>query len=221
MANRSDWLPPNRTGQLIMAKDWKGVMAAKLNEWNISAAALAGFEAAVQEADSALTTAQTEAARTAVTNALCKAAFEALVQGMRDTKRRYFLEPPLTDADLVSLGLKPHDGSHTASGNPAAQVMIETFLVGRHELGIRIIYVTGNANDPANKGFRIYYRVVAPGETPPASPEDLTKSYFTKRKKDVIEFGFNDSGSTVFFAVQIENEGKKGPWGPMTSALIP
>jgi hypothetical protein len=84
-----------------------------------------------------------------------------------------------------------------------------------------LVFVTGSANDPANKGFRVYYRVVAPGETPPASPEDLTKSFFTKRKKDVIEFGFNDSGSTVFFAVQVENEGKKGPWGPMTSALIP
>jgi hypothetical protein len=58
-------------------------------------------------------------------------------------------------------------------------------------------------------------------QQPPASPEELTTSFFTHRKKDVIEFGFNDSGSTVFFAVQIENEGKKGPWGPMTSALIP
>jgi hypothetical protein len=156
-----------------------------------------------------------------VANALCKAAFGALVEGMRDTKRRYFLEPPLTDADLVSLSLKPHSGSHTPSGTPTAQVMIETFLIGRHELGFRVIYVTGNANDPANKGFRIYYRVVAPGETPPASPEELTTSFFTHRKKDVIKFGFNDSGSTVFFAVQVENEGKKGPWGPMTSALIP
>jgi hypothetical protein len=25
----------------------------------------------------------------------------------------------------------------------------------------------------------------------------------------------------VYFAVQIENDGKKGPWGPMISALIP
>jgi hypothetical protein len=45
---------------------------------------------------------------------------------------------------------------------------------------------------------------------PPASPEDLTTSFFTPRKKDVIEFGFNDSGSTVFFAVQVENEGRRG-----------
>jgi hypothetical protein len=37
----------------------------------------------------------------------------------------------------------------------------------------------------------------------------------------VIEFGFGDSGKTAYFAVQIENEEKKGPWGPLVSALIP
>jgi hypothetical protein len=33
--------------------------------------------------------------------------------------------------------------------------------------------------------------------------------------------GFGDSEKTVYFAVMIENDGKKGHWGPMTSALIP
>jgi hypothetical protein len=42
-----------------------------------------------------------------------------------------------------------------------------------------------------------------------------------QRKKDVMEFNFGDSGKTAYFAVQIENEGKKGPWGPLVSAIIP
>jgi hypothetical protein len=99
--------------------------------------------------------------------------------------------------------------------------MIETYLVGRHELGVRIIYVTGNPGDPANKGYRIWYTVIAPGETPPTDPEQLNKSFYTKRKNDLIEFGFGDSGKIVYFAVQIENDGKKGPWGPLVQALIP
>ena len=101
------------------------------------------------------------------------------------------------------------------------QVTLEFFLVGRHELGVRIIYVTGDPNDKANKGYRIWYTVAAPGEAIPASPEDLRKSFYTKRKKDVIDFDFGDSGKTAYFAVQVENEGKKGPWGPLVSALIP
>jgi hypothetical protein len=32
---------------------------------------------------------------------------------------------------------------------------------------------------------------------------------------------FGDCGKTVFFVVAIANDGKKGPWGPMASALIP
>jgi hypothetical protein len=93
--------------------------------------------------------------------------------------------------------------------------------IARHELGINILYVTGSPNDPANKGYRIWYSVIAPGETPPADPDDLRKSFYTKRKKDLIEFGFGDSGKTVYFAVQVENDGKKGNWGPLVNALIP
>jgi hypothetical protein len=95
--------------------------------------------------------------------------------------------------------------------------MAETYLVGRHELGVRLIYVTGSEADPANKGYSIAGR----GETPPTNPDDLRKSFFTKRKKDVIEFEFGESGKTAYFAVRIENDGKKGPWGPLVSALIP
>jgi hypothetical protein len=140
---------------------------------------------------------------------------------MRDLKRRYFLSPPLDDPAYISLGLKSHDGTPTQIGTPTAQVTVETFLVGRHELGVKMLYLTGNPTDRANKGFRIWYSVVAPRETPPANPDELRKSFFTKRKKDVIEFDFGDSGKTAHFAVQIENEGKKGPWGPLVSALIP
>ena len=92
---------------------------------------------------------------------------------------------------------------------------------GRHELGVNIVYVRGDPKDKVNKGFRIWYRVLASGEAAPADPEELTKSFYTKRKKDAIEFAYNDSGKVVYFAIQIENEDKKGPWGPLVSAIIP
>jgi hypothetical protein len=204
-----------------MARDWKTVMAGSAAAWSIPADVLTALDTLFQAAEGALAAAQNETTRTPVANAQCKAAFGSLGRKMRDVKRRYFLEPPLTDADLVSLGLKPHDSTPTTSGTPTAQVTIETFLVGRHELGVKIVYVTGNPADPANKGYRIWYSVIAPGETPPTNPEDLRKSFFTKRKKDVMEFDFGDSGKICYMAVQIENQGKKGPWGPLVSALIP
>jgi hypothetical protein len=204
-----------------MANAWNAVIAVNAAAWNIPAAVAEKLVTLTAAAEAALDAAIHETTRTPVATARCREAFDALIAEMRDVKKRYFLEPPLTDADLVSLGLKPHDSTSTPTGKPTAQVMTETYLAGRHELGIRLIYVTGSDADPANKGYRIWYSVLAPDETPPADPDELRKSFFTKRKKDVIEFGFGESGKTAYFAVQIENDGKKGPWGPLVSALIP
>jgi hypothetical protein len=221
MILQSDWLPRGRAAILAMAAVWIAVCTIKKAVWNILDTALTELTALRITAGAALDKAENESTRSPVANAQCREAFRALTEFMRDFKRRYFLSPPLTEADYVSLGLKPHDGHPTPSGEPTAQVTIETYLVGRHELGVRIIYLTGSPDEPANKGYRIWYSVVAPGETPPASPNDLRKSFFTHRKKDLIEFDFEDSGKTVYFAVQVENGGKKGPWGPLVSALIP
>jgi hypothetical protein len=204
-----------------MADDWISVCTPRQTDWNIPGTGLTELAARRDAARAALATAQNETTRTPVSNALCKEAFDALTGFMRDFKRRHFLTPPLLDSDLVSLGLKPHDPHPTPSTTPTAQVAVETYLVGRHELGVRIVYVAGDPDDKANKGCRIYYSVIAPGETPPLKPEELRQSFYTQRKKDLIEFEFGDSGKTAYFAVQIENDGKKGNWGPIVSALIP
>ena len=224
MAQKTDWLPSDRTGQLTLCRDWLSVLTTggKAAAWGLPQSRITELTAAATTAETALATALTETTRTPVATADCRAAFHTMIELMRDTKRRYFLTPPLVDpTDYVSLGLKPHDPTHTMSGIPTAQVTIETYLVGRHELGFKAVYVTGNPNDPANKGFRIHYKVIAPGGAPPTAPGELNESFYTSRKKDLLEFEFGDSGKTAWFAVQIENEGRKGPWGPMISALIP
>lgn len=218
---RSDWLPSTREGQLAMAKNWQSVAGAKMGAWGIPQSVMDELGARIQAAESILADAKNETKRTPVVTAECKRVFEALVDTMRDMKRRFFLCPPLTEPDLVSLGLKPHDTKPTPSGKPTAQAMVETFLVGRYELGIRLVYVSGDPDDPANKGCRVHYAVVAPGEAPPDGPDDLHKSFFTHRKKDMILFAYGDSGKTAYIAVQVENNGLKGQWGPMIQAVIP
>jgi hypothetical protein len=221
MSKKTDWLPSGREDVLEMARDWQSVIGTSGSAWGIPAGVMQNFNVLVQAASNALTIAKNETTRTSVANAQCREAFDALIAAMRDMKKRYFLVPPLLISDFISLGLKPHDGHPTPSYVPKAQVTLETYLVGRHELGARIIYLTGSPDDKANKGYRIWYSVVAPGETPPTNPEELRKSFYTQRKNDLIEFDFGDSGKMVYFAVQVENDGKKGPWGPMGSALIP
>jgi hypothetical protein len=190
--------------------------------------------------------------RTVTITAQCQAAFKAMTDTMADFKRRFFLCPPLTAADLVSLGLHPRK-QPSPTGDPTAQVIIKALPAGRtkslrlfvsefaacrklhtnswaRQVGVLLCKtpklsgvgrIAGNPDDRENKGYRIWYNIVAPGETPPAKPKDLHDSYYTKRKTDLIEFEYEDSGKTAWFAVQVENDGKKGPWGPLVSALIP
>jgi hypothetical protein len=221
MPHYNEWLPSTRAGQLEMCRNWIGILTAEQRTaWGIPADK---FNALGTAYSNALVLFQKAASseRTAAITAQCQTAFKAMTDTMRDFKKRYFLSPPLEDADYVRLGLKIPDHTPTQSGSPTAQVTLESSLVGRHELGIKIVYLTGNPDDKANKGYRIWYSVVAPGETPPADPEELYKSFYTKRKKDRMEFEYGDSGKTAWFAVQVENDGKKGPWGPLVSALIP
>jgi hypothetical protein len=155
MTTNKDWRPASRDGLITMGRDWitlLGATGGKAAAWGVPAAALTDLGSAWAAAQAALDTARNETTRTPVATAQCKTAFEALTEKMRDMKRRYFLTPPLVDADYVSLGLKPHDTTPTPSGVPTAQTTIETYLVGRHELGIKIVYVTGNPHDGANKG---------------------------------------------------------------------
>jgi hypothetical protein len=221
MSKTTDWLPASRDGQLALCRSWINIAGGNASAWGIPETVIQELTRLMQEADAALTAAKNESTRTPVATAQCRSAFEAMIAKMRDTKRRYFLTPPLQEADYIALGLKPHGSMTTPPGTPASQVTIETFLVGRHELGVRIMYVTGTADDPANKGYRIWYSTLPQGETPPSGPNELRNSFFTRRRKDVISFEFGDSGKICYMAAQVENGEKKGPWGALVSALIP
>jgi hypothetical protein len=222
MPFNADWLPGRRADQLVMGKNWISIMspAEIRTRWNISTEEFQELGTRFAAAQALLQKAQSSE-RTPVITEQCREAFEALVTTMRFFKSHRFLVPPLTNADLVSLGLVPHDTGRTPTGVPKAEVTVETFLLGRHELGIQIVYVSGDPEDKANKGYRIWYKVVPPGGEPVTSPNQLDKSFYTRRKKDVMQFEYEDSGKTAYIAVQVENDGKKGPWGPLISAVIP
>jgi hypothetical protein len=57
--------------------------------------------------------------------------------------------------------------------------------------------MSGDPHDKANASYRVWHSVVVPGESPPAKSEELSKSFFTRRKKDFIEFDYGDEGKTA------------------------
>ena len=45
--------------------------------------------------------------------------------------------------------------------------------------------------------------------------------FFSNGSYGIRERWNGESGGAAYFVVQIENDGKKGPWGALVSALIP
>ncbi|MHB9292736.1 hypothetical protein Holit_01839 [Hollandina sp. SP2] len=216
MSKATDWMPGRCSNQIAMCRTWIALMTETevRTNWGINLEEYTALKTLFTTAEALLEKAR-NSKRIPVITEQCREAFAALIAKMRFFKSHYFLVPPLTEAELVNLVLNPHDTK------PTAEATVETYLVGRHELGIRIVFVSGDPDDRANKGFRIWYKVVPPGGEPVTSPKQLDESFFTRRKKDLVVFDYEDSAKTAYLAVQIENDGIKGDWGPLVSAVIP
>lgn len=233
MARYKSWLSGTRQGQLDMALLWlevlpeetedeAGEVVPKWRFWGLTQGTLTEFAGFVGAAQEALNDAKNDEKRTKVVNQRVADTFKALVRAMRGLKKSYFHVPPLTDADLVSLGLSVPDTTHSFSGAPTAQVIPDLYLTtGRYELGVRARYLKGSPDEKANKTYEYWYVLKAPGEPPPLSPAELTKLFDTQRKNDTIPFEYGDSGKIAYVACRLANGKLKGPWGPIVSALIP
>ena len=221
MSGNKDWWPATKQEQLEMAKKWVQELKKSGKLWGIKPEIIAEFSRLTEQAEIALEEATNENTRTSVSMTKRDMVFDCIEKAARDMKKRFFYIPPLDESDIIALGLRLRDSILTASGTPSAQFSAETFLKGRHELGIQLVCVSGVSNDRANKSYRVYYKVLEDGEPQPSSPEELSKSFSIKKKKTVIRFDYEDSRKFACIAVQVENGDKKGPWGPMIKAVIP
>ncbi|MDR0502789.1 MAG: hypothetical protein LBH16_05645 [Treponema sp.] len=232
-----DWLPSSRTGQLTMAHIWVNALRGSATAWNVPADMSTKLTQLFNKASEALELAQT-AERNMVANQMVRTAFGDLTDHMRDLRRRHFFMPPLTEADWVSLGMRLPDTIPTNIGPPTSVVAAEITYPHKNALSLFITPIDGHRYDErADWGFRIYFGVLPPnpdGVTEemmierqylrrvPQNPEELTASHFTRRKRDLIEFPYDNSGKQCFICVRYENsKGDKGPWGPMASSFIP
>jgi hypothetical protein len=236
MSKVTDWLPSRREEKLAMAKNWVKIAGANKTAWGIPPAEISELDDLRADAEDVLELAMS-ADRTQVITARCRAAFETLDAKMRFFKKHYFLVPPLTEADMVSLGFKTQN-QPTPIPAPTAQADADISRPGVHLLELHLHPVAGSPSDPhcADYGFRVYWGVMPQGGATveaatgskrelikaPVSGKELPHSKFVRRKKELFDFAQEDSGKTVYFCIQYENaKGDQGHWGPMFSAVIP
>jgi hypothetical protein len=220
MPYNSKWLPGSREGQLEMAKTWSTVLGSKAKALGIPAAELTDLNSRISMAAKALDAANGEG-RGPVNTAKCKAAFEAMVAKMRFIKERYFFMPPLTDADRISLGLKPKDKTRTPKAAPRGKFtgLTTRLSVGGMEFRIQSADDVPQDAPSVVNGYSIHYGIMP---NAPLAGEALPHEKFTRRKKERFEFSAEDRGKTVYFCIRAQNSrGEVGPWGSIFQAIIP
>jgi hypothetical protein len=156
---------------------------------------------------------------------------------LRAFNRQYILNArEVTNAQREDIGCPVHDTHHTPVPRPKAEPEADIAYPGKHLLELaRIRPIVGTMSDEEEKaefGVRIFWGVVGdPTATdkfrltaPPEKGSDLPHSTFTHRKKFRFDFE-GDSGKTVYFCLRYENEkggnDGEGPFGPITSAIVP
>jgi hypothetical protein len=237
MVTHKDWVPSVRADVISMSRDWLNIISTPPIPFQIPPQDITDLMELTEKAE-ALLIQSTSSEKTEVITAQCKEAFHLLVEKMRFIKAHYFLSPPLTDADFVSLKLKPKEHAHTPIPPPVAQAEADFSRPGQHQLMLHLRAVSNSLPDPhrSDHGFRIYWGIMPAGGAsvefatggkrelvkPPVSGEELPHSKFTRKKNELLDFAQEDSGKTVYFCIRFENaKGEPGPWGPMLSTIIP
>ena len=218
---QSDWMPSKKEEQLTMGKSWLPTLNEKQMELGIPAEKITKFIEALNAADTENSIPAGE--RSKVSNTRLNAAFTTLIGEMRDVKRRYFFVPPLTNADLIRLGLKPKDTIPTTISVPKVRAVGKIVLKGSGSLELLIAPEMEISEDKrAYYGCKIAYAVMNADAPAPQSEKELTESMFTRRKKEAFIFQPQDATKKIYFSLRYENsKGQPGPWCPIFSAVIP
>ena len=218
---RGDWMPSSNEAILRMATTWGAYIPTISERLTVPAEAM---ETLTQKTGAFETLFQTPpSARTPVMNAELRTAKKELEAAMRDVKRRYFFSPPLVDADMISLGLKPKDTIPTPVGDPVGLVGASFKYPNEGALELNIKHVAGSPFDKrANYGVKIRCAVFPMDEPSPNEVNMLTESRFTRRKKELFTFEKQDRKKMAYFCMRYENSrGKAGQWSSIISAVIP
>jgi hypothetical protein len=157
-------------------------------------------------------------------------AFKALVAKMRFLKNHYYLIPPLTDPDLVSLGLKPDDTIRTEIPRPDGQVTADVGYPAAHMIELSNFRTLGAPSSDPRSDYGVGIKIGIVGGTdpyhidapPPSGKGDLLPFYlFTRRRRERLDLSGN-SGKTLCISMARENaKGQSGPFCPIITVIIP
>jgi hypothetical protein len=220
----NDWIPGSNEELAAMAKTWYMQLNSWKVAWGVPEAKVEELNGKQNAVNAMLLT--PKASRTPSFTANLNREVEALKAVMRDIKKRYFYMPPLTEGDLVTLGLKIPDTEPTDIKAPTATPVLS---LGYHYSGNSITDIKMHQDpnhDPRSiHGVMIYYGVYGAEDKLPETADDLPKNEFVTGKtgsyQHVFSFGPENHLKTAYFCARYENgKAQQGGWGNMESQTI-
>jgi hypothetical protein len=215
-----------------MARNWISIINAPgtTPPWGIPPAQVTEFVILFDAAQDILLKASSESERTKVVTAQCNAAFKALTARMRYLKNHFFLVPPLSEMDIIALGLKPEDTTRTPIPPPKAEAAADVGLVDAHLIELRDFRPRlEHSPDPRSDHAVDIHMGIVGGVGPyaidaPPDPQQGSRLPFartTRRRRERFDLEGN-SGKTAWISLAYRNEKNEvGPFCPAFSIIIP
>jgi hypothetical protein len=149
------------------------------------------------------------------------AARKVLVGLIRGLVNFRLKNPVITGAQRIAMGLHTYDTTPSKVPVPTSrpELDIDVFDVRRLKVHFHDINSADKAKPYGTNGAIIAYAVL---DTPPASPNDLTRDVLATRTPHILEFTEQERGKTVYVAICWQNKkGEKGPYSEIESAIVP
>jgi hypothetical protein len=157
-----------------------------------------------------------ESTRTKVMSARLAETRERFVMLYRRLLRILKSSPMVNDADLVDMGLKLR---HTGGGTPAPVAEDTPPCKVKTPIPFRVEFHFGQ-KPHGQHGVDIAWKVVKDPETLLA--KDLTNVSFETRSTFILDLDDSVRGWLFYYALRWANtRGKKGPWTPVSSIVVP
>jgi hypothetical protein len=190
--------------------------------WNLPSELVASIAAMKSEWDAAYAL----AANRNTSSPAVTAARNALFLDYRDLADRVMHDyivgnSEVSEADKTAFGIHLRNRSRTRAARPSTVPVLE--IDNRSIYAHRIDFHDSDTPHTRSRATsaaycELWYKIGGP---PPASPEDTTVETSFTKSGQVIRYGNDEAGATVYyFARWVNRKGEKGPWSQMVSALV-
>jgi len=135
--------------------------------------------------------------------------------------QRFLQWPPVTDGDRTNMAIPIHDKTPTPHIEVTETVEMELALRNIREILV-VFKIKGAAHKAKPTGYDGAVIVWDVLDSPPASPDALTRHTMASKTPHALEFSEEERGKSVYVSAAWQNQrGNVGPWSDILRGIVP